>query len=182
MDATRRANRRGVNRPFGSHVGEKTQGGAKDDAVYAPGVTHSSEKTTVLLIDGHNAVLSVMARRMKAVPDMELVGETGSLSRGLDMAARLKPGLIIADFGVSGAYAAARLSRIKQVSPESMVVVCTPYADEEMRQMYADAGAEACLLKDIGFDGLIGELRSLVAKVGPSRASRPVQPAPESGE
>lgn len=164
MDATRRANRRGVNRPFGSHVGEETQGGAKDDAVYAPGVTHSSERTTVLLIDGHNAVLSALARRMKSVPDMELVGETGSLSRALDMAARLKPELIIADLGASGAYAAARCSRLRQVSPESQIVVYTPYADEEMRQMFADAGASACLLKDIGFEGLLNELRTLTGK------------------
>jgi DNA-binding NarL/FixJ family response regulator len=139
-------------------------------------------KTTVLLIDGHNDVLSALSRRLKKVDDLEVIAETGSPSRGLDLVGRLKPNLIIVDFGSVGAYGAAICARVRQTSPDSMLVVYTPYADDETRRMYAEAGAAACLLKDIGFENLVSELRTLISKNKASRASPPVQPAPESGE
>ena len=137
-------------------------------------------RTTVLLIDGHKEVLAALSRRLKKVGDLKVVGETGSSGRALDMAARLRPDLIIADFGAGGAYAAARCARLQQACPDSQIVVFTPYADESMRQMYADAGAAACLLKDIGFDGLVRELRMLIAKADASRACQRVRRGPES--
>ncbi|HUF52713.1 MAG TPA: response regulator [Dehalococcoidia bacterium] len=150
-------------------------------AGYGERVKPVPTKTSVLLFDSHEEVLSALAPRLKMVADLDVVGETGSLSRALDIAARVKPGLIIADFGPSGAYAAAMCARISQVSPESKLVVYTPFADEAMRQMYADAGATACLLKDIGSKGLVRELQHLISGDGASRASRPVRRGPGCG-
>jgi DNA-binding NarL/FixJ family response regulator len=150
------------NRPNGPHVRDEAHGGTATPVSYAEPVKHIPA-TSVLLFDNHAEVLPALARRLRTAPDLEVVGETGSLSRALDIAARLKPGLILADFGASGAYAAAMCARLRQASPQSRLVIYTTFADEAMRQTYADAGATACLLKDIGFGGLLRELRLLLA-------------------
>lgn len=136
----------------------------------------------MVLVDGHGAVLSALAQRLGRLDDLEVVGETESFSRGLDMSARLRPALIVADFGAGGAYAAARCARARQASPDSKIVVFTPYADGEMRRMYTEAGANACLLKDIGFDALVKELRALLSTNGATLVSPPAQRVPGSGE
>jgi DNA-binding NarL/FixJ family response regulator len=118
-------------------------------------------KTSLVLIDTHEGVRSALGGRLRALGDFELLADTGSTTRGLDLAARLRPGLIILDFGASASYAAELCARVHQASPESKIVVYTAFADEEMRQRYAEAGAAACLLKDIGFARLADELRRL---------------------
>ena len=105
--------------------------------------------------------------RLRGLDDFDVVGDTGSQSRALDLAERLTPDLILVDFATSAPYAAELCARIHQASPESRLVVFTAFADAETRVRYEQSGATACLLKDIGFPRLVDELRTLLGSQAP---------------
>jgi DNA-binding NarL/FixJ family response regulator len=125
-------------------------------------VMDKSARNSVLLVEGHDGVRAALGGKLRRLEDFDVLGDTSSPSRALDMAARLRPDLILVDFPTTAPYAAEICARIHQASPESRLVVFTAFADAETRMLYSDAGVTACLLKDIGFKQLIAELRALL--------------------
>ncbi len=123
----------------------------------------TGQKARILLIEGRDDVRQALSGRLRGLDDFDVVGDTGSQTRALDLAARLTPDLILADFATSAPYAAELCARIRQASPASRLVVFTAFADAETRVRYERAGATACLLKDIGFGHLVDELRTLLS-------------------
>jgi DNA-binding NarL/FixJ family response regulator len=112
-------------------------------------------------VEGHEGIREALGGKLRGLPDFDFVGDTSSPTRALDLAARLNPELILVDFQTRPAYAAELCARIRQASPHSLLVVFTAFADAETRARYEEAGATACLLKDIGFLQLATELRAL---------------------
>ena len=101
--------------------------------------------------------------RLRDLGDFDVVADTSSQTRALDLAARLSPELILVEFATTAPYAAELCARIRQASPRSLIVVLTSFADAETRARYEQAGATACLLKDIGFGRLVDELRAVLS-------------------
>ncbi len=120
-------------------------------------------KAKVLLVEGRDDVRQALGERLRGVGDFDVVADTSSPTKALDLAARLIPELILVDFPTTAPYAAELCARIRQASPRSVLVVLTSFADAETRSRYEQAGATACLLKDIGFGRLVDELRTLLS-------------------
>ncbi len=125
---------------------------------------------TTPLIEGRDDVRQALGGRLRGQGDFDVVADTSSQTRALDLAARLRPELILVDFATTAPYAAELCARIRQASPRSLIVVLTSFADAETRSRYEQAGATACLLKDIGFGRLVAELRSLLSDHEPTAA------------
>ena len=128
----------------------------------------TGRKATILLIEGREDVRQALSGRLRGLDDFDVVGDTNSPTKALDLAARLTPDLILVDFATSAPYAAELCARIHQASPASRLVVFTAFADAETRVRYEQAGATACLLKDIGFPRLVNELRTLLGSPAPA--------------
>ena len=123
----------------------------------------TGRKATILLMEGREDVRQALSGRLRGLDDFDVVGDTSSPTKALDLAARLTPDLILVDFATSAPYAAELCARIRRASPGSQLVVFTAFADAETRVRYEQAGATACLLKDIGFPRLVDELRTLLS-------------------
>ncbi len=123
----------------------------------------TGRKARILLIEGRDDVRQALGGRLRGLGDFDVVADTSSQTRALDLAARLGPELILVDFATTAPYAAELCARIRQASPRSLIVVLTSFADAETRSRYEQAGATACLLKDIGFGKLVDELRALLS-------------------
>jgi len=126
----------------------------------------TQRKATLLLIEARDDVRQALGGRLRGLDDFDVVADTSSPTKALDLAARLSPELILVDFPTAAAYAAELCARIRQASPRSLIVVLTSFADAETRSRYEQAGATACLLKDIGFGRLVDELRALLSDNG----------------
>jgi DNA-binding NarL/FixJ family response regulator len=117
---------------------------------------------SILLIDNHEKVRSLLARRLNALPEFHVVGETASALRGAELASALSPDIILFDSAAPGSYGAAVCAQIQRSSPGSRVVVYSSYLTEGDTDRYKDAGASRCLLKGMTLQDLAGELHAVM--------------------
>ncbi len=121
---------------------------------------------TVLIIDEHDEVRPLLARRLNSTPRLCVVAETGSQFQGAELAARWRPDVILMDVKTRGPYRTEMCGRIARASPRSLLVVFTSFLDNGEKQAWMRVGVRKCLLKDIGMRGLIDELRALARDNG----------------
>lgn len=126
----------------------------------------TAQPVTLLLIDPHDGVRRVLARRLHAMPGLRVVGETSSTYHGTDLAAELRPDAILFDCNTSGAYAAELVSGVRQASPDSTLIVFTSFLTPSEEGMYLKAGADRCRLKGMAVGELAAELLHHVESKG----------------
>lgn len=113
---------------------------------------------TVLIIDGHDELRRVLVRRLDGLTGLHVVGETGSPTRGVELAAYNHPDLILFDAPNPRLYGAELCARIVRASPASRLVIFTSVLDAETENAYRRAGAERCLVKGIAAGDLADQL------------------------
>jgi len=116
----------------------------------------------ILLIDDHTlfreGLESLLAHR-----GIEMVASVGSGEEGLELAAELKPDVILLDMRMPGMGGLEVLRRIRQQGLEMAVVMLTTSTDERDLIESLRAGAQGYLLKDMEPDALVVALRDIVA-------------------
>ncbi len=129
-------------------------------ADYPEGV-ESPRRVDILIIDEHDDVRPLLARRLNSAAGLRVVADTGSLLQGAELASRWQPDVILMDVKAHTPYREEMWGRIARASPSSLLVVFTSYLDAGEKQAWVSVGVDKCLLKDIGMRGLIDELHAL---------------------
>jgi DNA-binding NarL/FixJ family response regulator len=80
---------------------------------------------TVVLVDDPPAVLRALRESLARDPGMRVVGEATSLERGLTLAARLRPDIVVLDAEMTGLDASSAILAVSQRVPESALLVLT---------------------------------------------------------
>ncbi len=119
-------------------------------------------ETRILIIDDHEAVRQALEERLRSVSDIDVVGCTGCWEDGLRLAARQHPDVVLLETKRADGQGLEALRRIRAGCPSACIVVLTSYPEPEEQQEAFQAGAMRYLLKDIGSDSLVQEIRSLV--------------------
>jgi DNA-binding NarL/FixJ family response regulator len=120
---------------------------------------------SLVVIDSHDELRAVLVRRLQGLNKFEIVGDTSSPLRGVELAAVRRPKLILFDAATPGPYAAEICARIVRASPESKLVVFTSRLDAAGEQMFLEAGARMCLVKGLPMSDLAAKLE-LAARNG----------------
>jgi DNA-binding NarL/FixJ family response regulator len=118
--------------------------------------------TRVLIIDEHQAVRQALQERLAAAGDLEVVGCTGCWQEGLRLAARLAPDVVLLETKRSDGNGLAVISRLRAACPATCIVVLTSYPEPEEQRQALQGGATRYLLKEIGSESLVQEIRRLV--------------------
>lgn len=126
----------------------------------------------VLIIDEHEAVRRLLARRLDGLSGFSVVAQTSNPLEGTELAHKLKPDVILADLKRRGAYSLEMYKRIARASPRSRMAIFTSYLDADEKEAYLRAGIDLCLLKDIGLAELAGAISTLVDGKGSPSATR----------
>jgi two-component system response regulator NreC len=106
------------------------------------------EKTTVLVADDHGVVRKGLRFLLGADPAIEIVGEASNGREAVELAAVLKPAVVILDIAMpllSGIDAAAQIARN---DPRVRIIILSMYSDEEFVLRALSSGAKGYLLKD----------------------------------
>jgi len=107
----------------------------------------SQVRPRVLLADDHAGVLTALGRLLAA--SCEIVDRVTTGGAAVEAATRLHPDVVVLDISLADASGLAVCVRIKQVSPQTRVVVLTAADDPQIRARAFEAGASAFVLKHL---------------------------------
>lgn len=129
----------------------------------------------VLLADDHALFREGLAGIIGAQPDMRVVGEAGDGLEALVKAQELKPDLILMDVQMPGMDGLEATRQIKQVLPETVIVMLTIRDDDEELFEALKNGVQGYLLKEISSEEMLAMLRNALrgdAALSPALAGR----------
>jgi DNA-binding NarL/FixJ family response regulator len=102
----------------------------------------------VLIVDDHRMFAESLARLLSDEAEIEVLGVAGSGADALDMAARLRPRVVLIDYQMPERDGVQIAAEIKQHDPEVMVVMLTASTDDRVLLAAIDAGCSGFLTKD----------------------------------
>ncbi len=119
--------------------------------------------TRVLLVDDHPMVRRGLRGFLDQFDDLEVVGEAGDGVAALDLAARLRPDVVVMDLRLPrlDGIEATRELRVRQ--PDVEVVALTGSLDEDRVMAAIEAGAAGFVLKDAEADDIVAAIRAACA-------------------
>lgn len=115
----------------------------------------------VLIADDHEIVRRGLRPLITAEEGWEICGEAADGLAAVAMAARLKPDVVVLDFGMPLVDGVEATRQIKKHRPETEVVAFTGRESEALVHQLFAAGALACVLKSEADEQLIPAIRAL---------------------
>ena len=133
---------------------------------------------TLMLVDDHPVLRHGMTSLLSTQADFEVVGDTGDHRQVLELAARLKPDVVLMDLDLGSDVGGVELTgQLTSAEPDLRVLVFTTYDSDADIVGALDAGAAGYLLKESRPAELFDAIRSAVAGgtvLSPSVAARMV--------
>jgi len=115
----------------------------------------------LLVVDDQPIIRRGLALMLDAEPDIEVVGQAADGQQALELAAALKPDVVVMDLQMPHLGGVAATRTLGQRHPDIRVVVLTTFFDDELVFEAVRAGAHAYLLKDAAVDDVLDTVRAV---------------------
>jgi two-component system, NarL family, response regulator DevR len=124
-----------------------------------------SQRSTirVFLLDDHEIVRTGLRSLLEAEDDFEVVGEASSAAEALDRIPPTRPDVAVLDVRLPDGSGVEVCRDIRSAHPEVACVMLTSYADDEALLSAVMAGASGYVLKQVGANSLVDDLRTVAA-------------------
>jgi two-component system, NarL family, response regulator DesR len=119
---------------------------------------HSARVLSVLLIEHPAAVRRALRASLLEERDLQVVGESGTLSRALPLAERLQPDAIVLDAEMAGLEVPRAATALHAHAPRSLMVIVAIEPDRLARSFAQDRRV-VIVSKTDGAPGLAAALR-----------------------
>jgi DNA-binding NarL/FixJ family response regulator len=106
------------------------------------------EPLTVLLVDDHALVRRGFRRMLDDEPGIEVVGEAADGQEAVDLAAGLRPRVVVMDFALPSMNGAVATRQILRGAPETAILILSMHSEPAYVRTCLDAGARGYLLKN----------------------------------
>ncbi|WP_109522658.1 MULTISPECIES: response regulator transcription factor [Nocardia] len=117
--------------------------------------------TTVFLVDDHHIVRRGVADLIGAEPDLEVIGEAGSVSHALARIPALRPDVVVLDVRLPDGNGIELCRELLDHHPELRCLILTSFTDEQAMLDAILAGASGYVVKDIGTLELVTAIRQV---------------------
>ncbi|MFQ5886375.1 MAG: response regulator transcription factor, partial [Anaerolineae bacterium] len=124
----------------------------------------------VLLVDDKASIREEMRRLLELEEDIQVIGEAADGWEAIKRTRTLQPDLILMDKAMPSLDGIEATRLIKKDHPQARVIFLA--AEETWRQEALQAGAEAYLLKDHGFDAVVRIIKKAVEPYPKERVER----------
>jgi DNA-binding NarL/FixJ family response regulator len=121
----------------------------------------SGDLIRVLLADDHAVVRAGLKAVLGTVRDIEVVGEARNGKEAVDLAARLKPDVIVMDLSMDEMDGAEATRVIVAKDPSARVLILTMHSEEEALVRLLEAGAAGYLVKNAADRDLVDAVRTV---------------------
>jgi DNA-binding NarL/FixJ family response regulator len=124
----------------------------------------------LVVVDDHILFREGLIAIVRSAPDVEVVGQAGSVADAIELVRTIKPDIILMDFGLPDGTGADATRAILKEYPECKIVFLTMSEEDEDLFDAIRSGARGYLLKNLHPTKLIATLRSV--QQGESALSR----------
>lgn len=128
-----------------------------------PGGVGEDAQISVLLVDDHQMVLEGFEAALAPAGDIVVVGAVGTGREAEEVARRLRPDVVLLDFGLPDVDGATAAAQIRRDRPETNVVMVTGLVDEAVVLRAIEAGCSGYITKHQPVDQLIRAVRAVAA-------------------
>lgn len=115
----------------------------------------------MLIVDDHKVVRLGLRTLFQHYPDIEVVGEAGSVAAAIEAALSLKPQVVLLDIRLPDGNGFEACRQIHRLLPDTRVLFLTSFADDQTVLESIDAGGDGFLLKEVDEAALIRGLREV---------------------
>ena len=122
----------------------------------------------VFIADDSLQVVERLTDLLSGLPGIELAGNAGEVSGGLQRIRRLRPDALILDLEMPGGSGLDVLRAVRKELPDLLILVCTNYPYQQYRKECLAAGANYFLDKSMEFDKIpmiLGQLPNASEKI-----------------
>lgn len=117
----------------------------------------------LMLVDDHEIVRMGLRSLFARVEEIDVVGEAESVAGAIELAARLKPDVVLMDVRLPDGTGVEACREIRAEDETIRVLFITSYDDDEAILAAVLAGADGYLLKEIDRKRLVEAVRSVAA-------------------
>jgi NarL family two-component system response regulator LiaR len=121
------------------------------------------DELTVLIADDHPLVREALHRALDVEEDMKVVAEASDGEEAIKLASELKPNVVVMDIVMPKVNGIEATRKIKEIAPDTAILILTAYDDDEYVLGLLDAGAAGYLLKSARGRDLVGAIRAIRA-------------------
>jgi two-component system, NarL family, response regulator NreC len=125
-----------------------------------------SKRIRILLADDHAVVRQGFKMILGAQPDMEIVGEAGNGRDAVELAAQIKPDVVVMDVAMPELNGIEATRRLAESVPHARVVALSMHKDSVYVREILRAGARGYLLKDSVAADLVSAVRAVARGEG----------------
>lgn len=117
------------------------------------------QKIKIFLLDDHEIVRRGIAELLGAIPDFEVVGESGTAEGTLGRVMASRPDVAVLDARLPDGSGIDVCRDIRSALPETYCLILTSYADHDAVLASVLAGASGYVLKEVRTSGLVDAIR-----------------------
>ncbi len=118
-------------------------------------------KTRILIADDHPLVREALAQVFSSQKDMEVVGQAGDGEEAIGLVTELKPDILVMDIMMPKLDGLEASRKIKQIAPNTAILILTAYDDDNYVLGLLEAGAAGYLMKSARGQDLVEAVRSI---------------------
>ena len=123
----------------------------------------SESVISVVLVDDHTLVRHGFRRLLEDDAGIAVVGEGGDGHEALELVTRLRPDVVVMDFGLPSMNGAVATRRIREISPATAVLILSMHEEASYVRTCLEAGARGYLLKNAMDLELVSAVRRAAA-------------------
>jgi DNA-binding NarL/FixJ family response regulator len=126
----------------------------------------ATKRIRILLADDHAVVRQGFRMILSSHPDLEIVGEAGNGREAVELAASLRPDVVVMDVAMPELNGIEATRRLTAENPHIRVVALSMHKDSVYVREILRAGARGYLLKDSVADDLVAAVRAVAGGEG----------------
>lgn len=114
---------------------------------------------TVLVVDDHRLMAESLATALSTEPDLEVVGVAGTSQEAVDLVRSQQPGVVLMDFRLPDADGASAAAEVRDVDPDTRVVMISGHTDDDALNRAIDAGCSGFIHKTADLNTVVDAVR-----------------------